>query len=90
MRSRVRSLIFIAPARHASLGGFDCIANALSRALKTHVQSDLPGTFHLFIPREAAVQKALKLVSYAVLALMASAVVYAGLIGITYWTGIGV
>lgn len=35
-------------------------------------------------------QKALKMVSYAVLALMVSAVVYAGLIGITYWTGIGV
>jgi hypothetical protein len=36
------------------------------------------------------VQKALKMVSYAVLALMVGAVVYAGLIGITYWTGIGV
>jgi len=36
------------------------------------------------------VQTVLKLVSYAVLVLMASAVVYAGVIGITYWTGIGV
>jgi hypothetical protein len=36
------------------------------------------------------VQKVLKLVSYAVLVLMASAVVYAAIIGITYWTGIGV
>lgn len=35
-------------------------------------------------------QKALKIVSYVTLALMAGAVVYAGLIGITYWTGIGV
>ena len=35
-------------------------------------------------------QKVLKLVSYAVLVLMASAVVYSGIIGITYWTGIGV
>jgi hypothetical protein len=41
-------------------------------------------------PREAVVQKVLKLVSYAVLVLMASAVVYSGIIGITYWTGIGV
>lgn len=40
--------------------------------------------------RNAAVQKALKIVSYVILALMAGAVVYAGLIGITYWTGIGV
>ncbi len=40
--------------------------------------------------REAAVHNVLKLVSYAVLVLMASAVVYAGVIGITYWTGIGV
>lgn len=32
----------------------------------------------------------LKFVSHAVLVLMASAVVYAGVIGITYWTGIGV
>jgi len=39
---------------------------------------------------EAVVQTVLKLVSYAVLVLMASAVVYAGVIGITYWTGIGV
>jgi hypothetical protein len=36
------------------------------------------------------VQKALKIVSYAVLALMTGAVVYAVAIGITYWTGIGV
>jgi hypothetical protein len=43
-----------------------------------------------FSTREEVVQKALKIVSYAVLVLMASAVVYAGLIGITYWTGIGV
>lgn len=35
-------------------------------------------------------QKALKTISFVVLALMAGAVVYAGLIGITYWTGIGV
>ncbi|WP_439125083.1 MAG: hypothetical protein ACNJA3_17150 [Pseudomonas rhizophila] len=40
--------------------------------------------------RDAAVQKVLKIVSYAVLVLMASAVVYASFIGITYWTGIGV
>jgi hypothetical protein len=40
--------------------------------------------------REAAVHNVMKLVSYAVLVLMASAVVYAGVIGITYWTGIGV
>jgi hypothetical protein len=36
------------------------------------------------------VQKTLKIVSYAALVLMASAVVYASVIGITYWTGIGV
>ncbi len=35
-------------------------------------------------------QKALKIVSFVILALMAGAIVYAGLIGITYWTGIGV
>lgn len=35
-------------------------------------------------------QTALKLVSYSVLVLMASAVVYASVIAITYWTGIGV
>lgn len=40
--------------------------------------------------REAAVPKVLKLVSYAVLVLMASAILYAGVIGMTYWTGIGV
>lgn len=34
--------------------------------------------------------KALKILSYVVLALMLLAVVYAGGIGITYWTGIGV
>lgn len=35
-------------------------------------------------------QKVLKIASFAVLALMVGAVVYAGVIGITYWTGIGV
>ena len=35
-------------------------------------------------------QKALKVVGYVVLALMAAGIVYANAIGITYWAGIGV
>jgi hypothetical protein len=36
------------------------------------------------------VQQALKVIGYVVLVLMAAAIVYANLIGIKYWTGIGV
>jgi hypothetical protein len=59
--------------------------------INTHPAERYPRNFPpAFSHWEAVVQKVLKLVSYAVLVLMASAVVYAGVIGITYWTGIGV
>lgn len=35
-------------------------------------------------------QKALKIIGYVVLALMAAGIVYANAIGIKYWAGIGV
>jgi hypothetical protein len=35
-------------------------------------------------------QKALKVIGYIVLALMAAGIVYANAIGIKYWAGIGV
>jgi hypothetical protein len=38
----------------------------------------------------SAMEKALRILSYVVLALMLLAALYAGGIGITYWTGIGV
>ncbi|WP_191634995.1 hypothetical protein [Pseudomonas fluorescens] len=60
-------------------------------SINTHPAERFSGNFPPALStREAAVQKALNIVSYAVLVLMASAVVYASVIGITYWTGIGV
>jgi len=53
-------------------------------------QSAFPGTFQLHFLLGCSRAKTLKIVSYAALVLMASAVVYASVIGITYWTGIGV
>jgi hypothetical protein len=58
--------------------------------INTHPAERYSRNFPPLSIREAAVHNVLKLVSYAVLVLMASAVVYAGVIGITYWTGIGV
>jgi hypothetical protein len=38
----------------------------------------------------AALHGSLKVFSYVVLLLMAVAIIYAGFIGVKYWTGIGV
>ena len=59
--------------------------------INTHLAERFSGNFPPALSHwEAVVHNVLKFVSYAVLVLMASAVVYASVIGITYWTGIGV
>lgn len=40
--------------------------------------------------RDTSLEKALRILSFAVLALMLIAILYAAGISITYWTGIGV
>jgi hypothetical protein len=40
--------------------------------------------------QEAAVEKTLRALSFVILALMLSAVVYASVISVVHWTGIGV
>ena len=42
------------------------------------------------ITRGMPVRTTFKIVSYAVIALMAAGIIYANAIGIAYWTGIGV